>query len=211
MLTREEIGRIESACLEGDLTRILAFSLSSAHRTLPVYQVYAEVDSGLRGFGLIHDGFVGAWRVLRARPGASRDALAPRLEVAIRDGESDLETINSAENPGLAEALTVESISAATLALRAFLEGSRSGAFDAALGALEVDSVWAEAEAELPSADGVVSWEGLRRQYEQQLRDLTLLAPGESDEQLVFRDLATRAEREGMPYLVRMRGLLSPS
>ncbi len=46
--------------------------------------------------------------------------------------------------------------------------------------------------------------------YGQQVRDIALLSGAdESDEKLLFRDVAMRAEREGMPFLVRMRELVS--
>jgi hypothetical protein len=212
MLTKEEIGRIEAACGDLALERVFVFSLAAAHRTLPVYQAYSEAHAELEGYGLVHDGLVGAWRVLRARPGASVIELTPRLEAAIRGAESDLESINTAEGFGLAEALAVESISAVTLALRAYLEESRSGAFNAAIGALEVDMVWAEGEAERPGAEGAVPWDRLMTHYGQQVRDIALLSGAdESDEKLLFRDVAMRAEREGMPFLVQMRELVSTS
>ncbi|WAL94673.1 hypothetical protein [Streptomyces sp. Je 1-369] len=210
MLTKEEIGRIETACGELALERVLVLSLAAAHRTLPVYQAYSEAHAELQGYGLVHDGLVGTWRVLRARPGASAVELAPRLEAAIRSAESDLESINRVDEVGLAQALAVESISTAILALRAYLEESRSGAFNAIFGALEVDSVWAEGEAERPGVEGNVSWDSLMTHYGQQVRDIALLSGAdESDEKLLFRDVAMRAEREGMPFLVQMRDLVS--
>jgi hypothetical protein len=210
MLTSEEIGRIRTACGELALERVFALSLAAVHRTLPVYQAYGEAHAELGGYGLVHDSLVGAWRVLRARPGASAAELPPRLEAAIRGAESDLELINAAEGFGFPEALAVESISAATLALRAYLEGSRSGAFDAIVGALEVDMVWAEGEADRSGSEGEVSWDRLMTHYRQQLRDIAALyGVDESDEKRLFRDIATRAEQEGMPFLVRMRELVS--
>ncbi|MFJ4833602.1 hypothetical protein ACIP79_27375 [Streptomyces sp. NPDC088747] len=210
MLTKEEIGRIEAACGELALERVFVLSLAAAHRTLPVYQAYSEAHAGLKGYGLVHDGLVGAWRVLRARPGASAVELAPRLEAAIRSAESDLESINMIAEFGLAEALAVESISAANLALRAFLEESRSSAFNAVVGALEVDSVWAEGEAERSGSEGDVSWDRVMTHYGQQVRDIDLLSGVDnSDQNRLFGDIAMCAEREGMPFLVQMRKLVS--
>lgn len=212
MLTKEETGRIEVACDELALERVFVLSLAAAHRTLPVYQAYSEAHYGLKGYGLVHDGLVGAWRVLRARPGASVIELAPRLEAAIESAESDVESINVAHKFGLAEALSVESISAVAMALRAYLEESRNFAFNAIMGALEVDSVWAEGGAETQDVEGVISWGGLIAHYELQMRDVALLlSAGESDEKLLFREVSMRAEREGLPFLVRMRELVSPS
>jgi hypothetical protein len=210
MLTKDKIDRIKAACDEMTLERVSALSLAAACRTLPVYQAYGEAHAELEGHGLVHDGLVGTWRVLRARPGASAVELAPRLEAAIRGAESDLELINTAEDFGLPEALAVESISAATCALRAYLEGSRSDAFDAMLGALEVDIVWAEGEADLSGPEGGVSWDRLMTQYGQQVRDIAALSDADdSDEKRVFRDISMRAEQESMPLLDRMRGLVS--
>ncbi len=210
MLTKEEIGRIEVACDELALERVFALSLAAAHRTLPVYQAYSEAHYGAKGYGLVHDGLVGAWRVLRARPGASVIELAPRLEAAIESAESDVESINVAHKFRLAEALAVESISAVAMALRAYLEESRNFAFNAIMGALEVDSVWAEGGAETQDAEGVISWGGLIAHYELQMRDVALLlSAGETDEKLLFREVSMRAEREGLPFLVRMRELVS--
>lgn len=212
MLTREQIGRIEAACGELTLERVIALSLSAAHRTLPVYQAYSEAHAELEGYGLIHDGLVGVWRVLRARPGASAVEIAPRVEAAIRSAESDLSSITAANEFGLAQSLVVESISATTLALRAYLEGSRSDAFNSIVGALEIESIWAEGEADQSGVEGGVSWGRLMTHYGQQVRDIVLLSGVDApDERSLFRDLAMRAEREGLPLLVRMRELLPPA
>ncbi|MBB5121785.1 hypothetical protein [Streptomyces eurocidicus] len=210
MLAKEEINQIRSACDELALERVLALSLAAAHRTLPVYQAYSEAHAGLGGHGLVHDGLVGAWRVLRARPGASFGELAPRVEAAIRGAESDLELINGAEGFGLPEALVVESISAATLALCAYLGRSRNDSFNALVGALEVDRVWAEGEVGKSETEGVVLWDSLMTHYRQQMRDIAALCgAGDADEKSLFRDMAMRAEREGMPFLAKMRSLVS--
>ncbi|GLU47105.1 hypothetical protein [Nocardiopsis ansamitocini] len=210
MLTSEEIGRIEKACNELTLEKVFVLALAAGHRTLPVYQAYSEGNVEMKGHGLVHDGLVGAWRVLRARPGASFLEVAPRLETAIGTAESDLEAINTAGEFGLAEALAAESILAAILALRSYLEQSRNGAFNAIIGALEVDMVWAEGEAERSNAEGIVSWDGLMDHYGQQVRDIALLSDvDDSEKELLFRDVAMRAEQEGMHFFVRMKALMS--
>ncbi|MFC5724372.1 hypothetical protein ACFP1Z_29885 [Streptomyces gamaensis] len=210
MLTQEQIDRVEAACQELPLERVFALSLAAAHRTLPVYQAYSEAHPKLRGHGLVHDALVGAWRVLRARPGASAVQLTPRIEDAINSAQSELHLINEADEFLLPEALAAESITAATLALSAYREGSRADAFNAMIGALEVDRVWAEGEADQGEHEGLVSWDRLMSHYAQQVRDIDLLSDiGESNEKQLFRDVAMRAEQEGMAFLIPMRGIVS--
>ncbi|ONK14344.1 hypothetical protein STBA_51280 [Streptomyces sp. MP131-18] len=104
----------------------------------------------------------------------------------------------------------MEAISAGVLAMRAYIEKTRSLARNAVMGALEVDVVWAEWLADSPDGEGIVEWSRLREHYDYQVRDVAaLLSVDKADEKDLFRDISMRAERESMPVLVRMRELVS--
>jgi hypothetical protein len=172
MLSKEEIDRVGLLCAQLALPRSVAFSLASAHRTLPVYQAYAERTRGLRGYGATHDAMIGIWRLLRMRPGATATEAASRAEAAAARARADFEKIQESSDFGVPESLAVESISAALCAFNGFLESSSGECRNAAVSALEVDSVLAEADADQPDSSGVIDWAPLRRHYEQQVRDL---------------------------------------
>lgn len=207
MLTTEQIDVLRGAGERLPLGRTNALALAAAHRTLPVYQAYSEGPFGATGHGLAHDAMVQAWRVLRARPGASREGLLRTVEDAVDLAQSDLESIHRADDFGLVEGLVVESVSAAVLALGSVVSGDRESAVGAMLAAIEVDLVWAEGRSD--AEGGPVSFDDVLLHHGRQVRDVELLSrPSETDENILFRDLAMRAEREGMPYLVGMRQLL---
>jgi hypothetical protein len=206
MLSKDEIDRVGLLCAQLGPSRSVAFSLAAGHRTLPVYQVYAEQARGVHGYGATHDAMIGIWRVLRGRPGATAAAAASQAEVAVARATADCERIQESNDFGVAESLAVESISAALFALNSFLASSSDDCYSAAMSALEVDSVWAEADADRPDSSGVVDWAILRRHYEQQTRDLeALLDAADSALTEVLREIQFRAESEGMYYLTRMR------
>lgn len=207
MLTTEQIDVLRGAGDRLPLERAIALALAAAHRTLPVYQAYSEGPFGATGHGLAHDAMVKAWRVLRARPGASMDDLLRTVDDAIELAEKDLGSIHDADDFGLVEGLVVESISAAMLALSSVVSCDRESAVGAMLAAIEVDVVWAEGQADVDG--GPVSFDEVVRHHRLQVRDVGLLSgPSEADENILFRDLAMRAEREGMPYLVGMRQVM---
>lgn len=207
MLTTEQIDCVRDACNALSLPRANALALAAAHRTLPIYQAYSEGPFGAKGHGVTHDAMVQAWRVLRGRPGVSQGRLGRKVDEAVGLAEKDLELINGAENFGLAESLSIESISTAVLALNAMDSGDRKSVFDALATAIEVDLVWAEWRDDVTG--GVVSSDDVSVHYGKQLRDINLLSDTiGADENIMFRDLAMRAEQEGMPYLGQMRDLV---
>ncbi|MDT0347776.1 hypothetical protein [Streptomyces litchfieldiae] len=212
MLAKGEIDQIKTACDELGSKRVIALSVAAGSRVLPAYQAYSEARRQVRGHGLVHDGMVGIWRVLRARPRASAAEIAPLIVEAIRRAEADFKLINETEEQTLPEELAAQSITAATHALRAYLEEPRMNAFHTLAVALEIDVVWAESEADGPNLEGVVSRSHLLAHYGQQMRDAAALAAvEEAEEKRLFRDIAMRAEREGLPYLLRMRDLVPPA
>jgi hypothetical protein len=211
MLSRDEISRVGSLCAQLGPSEYVAFSLASAHRTLPVYQAYAEQAHGLYGYGVTHDAVIGVWRLLRGRAGATAAGVGSQADIAIARATADREKIQELSDFGVPEALAVESISAALFALSAFRGSSSDYACKAAMSALEIDSVWAEADADRPDSSGVVDWAPLRRHYEQQARDLEALSnvddPGISE--ALLGEIQFRAESEGLYYLNRMREAVS--
>lgn len=208
MLTTESIDFVRDACNTLSLPRANALALAAAHRTLPIYQAYSEGPFGAKGHGVVHDAMVQAWRVLRGRPGVSQGGLGRKVDEAVGLAEKDLELINGVDDFGLAESLSIESISTAVLALNAMTSGARESVFDALAAAIEVDLVWAEWRAD--ASGGVVSSDEVSVHYGQQVRDINLLSDTiGGDEDKVFRDLAMRAEREGMPYLGQMRQIVA--
>lgn len=210
MLSKHEIDRVGLLCAELGPSRAAAFALASAHRTLPVYQAYSERSRDLRGYGPTHDAMVGIWRVLRGRSGATVAAAASQAAMAVARATTDREKLQELGSFGLPESLAVEAISSAIFALNSFLESSLDDCRGSAMSALEIDSVWAEADADRPDSSSVVDWAALRGHYEQQVRDLEALV-GADDSGLadVLRDLQFRAESEGMHYLTRMREIIS--
>ncbi len=210
MLSRDEISRMGSLCAQLAPPRFVAFSLASAHRTLPVYQAYAEQARGLYGYGATHDAMVGVWRLLRGRVGATAAEAGSQADVAIARATADLEKIQKLNDFGVPEALVEESISAALFALRAFRGSSSDDSYRAAMSALEVDSVWAEADADRPDSSGAVDWAPFRRHYEQQARDLEALSNADdSGISEALGEIQFRAESEGLYYLNRMREAVS--
>lgn len=158
----------------------------------------------------MHAAAVGIWRVLRGKSGASWAELGPRIEAAIREGESDLDRINNREEFGLLESLASESISSAMFALNGCMNYSRSDLFNAAMSALEIDSIQAEEEVEREGSVEVISWNGPRGHYRQQVRDLEELSSfDESDEIQIFDRIWNRVEFEGLPFMEKMRSLIA--
>ena len=96
------------------------------------------------------------------------------------------------------------------IALRGFVDQSREVVLHAALGALEVDSVWAENEADGPESEGVVHWDRLAAHHRQQVRDVDALTEVvEGNEGLVFREMYMRVGSEALTYVNVMRDLFS--
>lgn len=205
MLSTEEIELVRRRCAELSEAELTAFSLAAVHRVLPGYQVYGEVHAEIRGPGSAHDALVAVSRLLRGQGSVTREKVMPKVDKALTDLESDLAKIAPGAVFGLAEAVAVEVATAVSLALKGWKDSSAEDQFQAAMGALEVDSVWAEG-----TADEVVSWDRLVAHHQQQVRDLEeLRSVDRADASGTFRTIAYRAEREGMPYLNGMELLVN--
>jgi hypothetical protein len=208
MLTQDQIDHVRHACSGLPPRRANALGLAAAYRTLTVYQAYSEGPFKAGGHGASHDAMVYAWRTLRGRQGASISGLRRKVKSARDMAERDIEMLGGSDDFDLLEALTIESISAAVLALGAMLSGDRESIFDAMMTAIEIDLVWSESLAD--SAAESVPSDGVAVHYSQQVRDIQILFSAEGvGEDVLFRDLAFCAEREGMSYLVRARELVA--
>lgn len=204
VLSADEIDVIKRMCGELDDTGLTAFSLAAVHRVLPVYQVYAEVNTATRGHGSAHDALVAIARLLRGEGDLTSEKVRPSVDVALADMESDLSRIQGRSEVDLPEAIAVEVVTAVWAALSGWKNSSVDERFQAAMGALEVDSVWAEG-----TAAEVVSWDRLVTQYQQQVRDLEELRSSDlATAAGTYRTVAYRSEREGMPYLDGMEELM---
>ncbi|KOV90009.1 hypothetical protein ADL03_01110 [Nocardia sp. NRRL S-836] len=203
MLSTGEINVIRRGCSELDNSGLTAFTLAAVHRVLPVYQVYTEMNKTVRGHGPAHDALVAIARLLRRKGGLTPEKVKPVVDAALAGLESDLSKINRRAEPNLPEAVAVEVITAVTAALNGWKTSSFDERFQAAMSALEVDSLWAE-----ETAGEVVPWERLTTQFQQQVRDLDELRSVDSATAAdIYRTVSYRAEREGLPYLYGMEEL----
>ncbi|MGZ3145274.1 hypothetical protein ACVDFE_25400 [Lentzea chajnantorensis] len=203
MLSTNEIDVIRRGCSELDETGLTVFSLAAVHRVLPVYQVYTEMNKTVRGHGPAHDALVAIARLLRREGGLTPEKVRPVVDAALAGLKSDLSKINRRAELNFPEAVTVEVIAAVTAALNGWKTSSFDECFQAVMGALEVDSLWAE-----ETVDEVVSWERLATQFQQQVRDLDELRSVEPATAVnIYRTVSYRSEREGMPYLDGMEEL----
>lgn len=203
MVLTEEIEFIRRACGELGQARLTAFSTAAVNRVLTVYQVYGEKHSDIRGHDRAHAALVAIVRLLRRQPGVTKERVERDVDAAVAVAEGDLALVRERPDFGVAEAVAAEAISAVLFALIGWRQSSVEDCFNAAMTALEVDSVWAE-----ETAEDVVLWDELTSHYSLQVRDIGELSDGdESDELKRYRAITSRAEREAMLYMSRMEAL----
>ncbi|CAM3742664.1 hypothetical protein KIPE111705_22795 [Kibdelosporangium persicum] len=209
MLADQEARRIREACDGMPPARVTALALAAAHRVLPVYQVYSEVRSFVRGYEEVHDAIIAAWRFLRRQDGATAEIATRRIGEAEAAATKDLARLEAGDID-LPELLVMSTVEAVMSAFDAFVNESRSAAYDAVLSALDVDIVWAEGLADAdPASGGIVQWANMMAQYRMQSQDIDeLFARSESEEIDALDTVYFRAESQGLVYLMRMSELL---
>lgn len=204
MLSADELEFIRNACSKLENDGRASFVIAAIHRILPVYQVYSEGDTGIRGHGPSHDALVEISRLLRRRPGVSFELVGQKIERAESGLSADLSRVRGLEDFSLSASLAEETMGALSLVFRGWKRADLDCYVKASLMALEIDLIWAEG-----CSDAVVSWDGLITQYGWQVRDLKELTSAQGEIAIgVYRTIAMRAEREGVAYLERMRSLM---